>query len=139
MTPARSTGSGSFAGPPPAPGEPHARLDVVQGLVREIDELVAGLAEGGAATIRPVVAMRSVTRPDPERAAGRLRRGGEIAREAAELAHRGAVPRVAALTDLAGVLAELPEGARILVCMVEAAVPLDRLDVDPARPAGRLR
>jgi 16S rRNA (uracil1498-N3)-methyltransferase len=127
--------TGSIVWSRPASGEPRLRLDVVQGLVREIDEVVAGLAEVGAAAIRPAVAARSVTRPDPERAAARLRRWCEVAREAAELAHRGAVPRVAALTDLAGALAELPEGARILVCMVDAAVPLARLDVDPARPA----
>jgi 16S rRNA (uracil1498-N3)-methyltransferase len=42
---------------------------------------------------------------------------------------------VAALTDLAAALAQLPEGARILVCMVDAAVPLVRLEIDPARPA----
>jgi 16S rRNA (uracil1498-N3)-methyltransferase len=42
---------------------------------------------------------------------------------------------VAALTNLAGALAELPEGARILVCTVDGAVPLARLDVDAARPA----
>jgi 16S rRNA (uracil1498-N3)-methyltransferase len=42
---------------------------------------------------------------------------------------------VAALTDLAAALAQLPEGARILVCMVDAAVPLARLEIDPARPA----
>jgi 16S rRNA (uracil1498-N3)-methyltransferase len=131
----RARVTGSIVWSRPASGEPRLRLDVVQGLVREIDEVVAGLAEVGAAAIRPAVAARSVTRPDPERAAARLRRWCEVAREAAELAHRGAVPRVAALTDLAGALAELPEGARILVCMVDAAVPLARLDVDPARPA----
>ncbi len=132
---ARARVAGSIVWSRPASGEPHLRLDVVQGLIREIDEVVAGLAEVGAAAIRPVVAARSVTRPDPTRAAARLRRWSEIAREAAELAHRGAVPRVTALTDLAGALAELPEGARILACMVDAAVPLARLEVDAARPA----
>ena len=132
---ARARVAGSIVWSRPASGEPHLRLDVVQGLIREIDEVVAGLAEVGAAAIRPVVAARSVTRPDPTRAAARLRRWSEIAREAAELAHRGAVPRVTALTDLAGALAELPEGARILACMVDAAVPLARLEIDPARPA----
>jgi 16S rRNA (uracil1498-N3)-methyltransferase len=132
---ARGRVTGSIVWSRPASGEPRLRLDVVQGLVREIDEVVAGLVEVGAAAIRPVIATRSVTRPDPTRAAARLRRWGEIAREAAELAHRGAVPRVMALTDLAGALAELPEGVRILVCMVDAAVPLARLEVDAARPA----
>ncbi len=131
----RARVTGSILWSRPASGEPRLRLDVIQGLVREIDEVVAGLAEVGAAAIHPVVAVRSVTRPDSERAAARLRRWGEIAREAAELAHRGAVPRVAALTNLAGALAELPEGARILVCTVDGAVPLARLDVDAARPA----
>ena len=131
----RARVTGSIVWSRAASGEPRLRLDVIQGLVREIDEVVAALAEVGAAGIRPFVAVRSVTRPDPERAVTRHRRWGEIAREAAELAHRGAIPRVASLTDLAAALAELQEGTRILACMVDAAAPLARLEVDAARPA----
>jgi 16S rRNA (uracil1498-N3)-methyltransferase len=119
----------------PAAGEPLLHLEVVHALIREMDEVVAALAEVGAAVIRPVVVHRSVSRPDPVRAAARTRRWAEIAREAAELAHRARVPSVEPVSDLEGALAELPEGSRILACMVDAAIPLARLEVDPNRPA----
>jgi 16S rRNA (uracil1498-N3)-methyltransferase len=130
----RGTVTGSVAWSRPATGEPRLRLHAVHALIREFDEIVAALAEVGAATIRPVVAARSISRPAPDRAAARLRHWAEIARESAELAHRAAVPAVRPVTDLDGALAELPEGSRILVCMVDAAVPLARLEVDPDQP-----
>ena len=77
-----------------AAGEPLLHLEVVHALIREMDEVVAALAEMGAAVIHPIVAQRSVSRPDPERAAARTRRWAEIARKAAELAHRARVPAV---------------------------------------------
>jgi 16S rRNA (uracil1498-N3)-methyltransferase len=131
----RARVTGSIVWSRPAAGEPRLRLSVIQALIREIDEVVAGLAEVGATDIHPVVALRSVSRPDPERAATRQRRWAGIAREAAELAHRAAVPAVHGVTTLGGALAELPEGARILACMVEAEAPLARFEIDPTRPA----
>jgi 16S rRNA (uracil1498-N3)-methyltransferase len=130
----RARVTGSIIWSRPASGEPRLHLEVIHALVREIDEAIAALAEVGAAAIHPVLALRSVSRPGPERATARLRRWSEIAREAAELAHRAAVPAVRPVTDLGGALAELPKGSRILACMVDAAVPLARLEVDPARP-----
>jgi 16S rRNA (uracil1498-N3)-methyltransferase len=118
-----------------AAGEPLLHLEIVHALIREMDEVIGALAEVGAAVIRPVVAQRSVNRPDPVRAATRTRRWGEIAREAAELAHRARIPAVEPVSDLESALAGLPEGSRILACMVDGAVPLARLEVDPARPA----
>jgi 16S rRNA (uracil1498-N3)-methyltransferase len=118
-----------------AAGEPLLHLEVVHALIREMDEVVAALAEMGAAVIRPIVAQRSVSRPDPVRAAARTRRWGEIARKAAELAHRARVPAVEPVSDLESALAELPESSRILACMVGAPTPLARLDVDRGRPA----
>jgi 16S rRNA (uracil1498-N3)-methyltransferase len=130
----RARVTGSIIWSRPAAGEPRLHLAVVQALIREIDEVVAGLTEAGAAEIHPVAALRSVSRPDPERAAARLRRWTEIAREAAELAHRATVPIVHPAAPLDGALARLPEGSRILVCMVDASVPLARIEVDAARP-----
>jgi len=118
-----------------ASGEPRLQLEVVHALIREMDDVVAALAEVGASVIHPVVAQRSLSRPDPERAAARARHWAEIAREAAELAHRARVPTVRPLGGLEAGLAGLPEGSRILACMVDAAVPLARLEIDPARPA----
>jgi len=131
----RGTLTGSILWSRPAAGEPRLHLDVIHAMVREIDEVIAALSEVGAAAIRPVAALRSVSRPASERAAARLRRWAEIARQAAELAHRATVPTVLPVTDLGAALAALPEGARILACMVDAPVPLARLDVDPVRPA----
>jgi 16S rRNA (uracil1498-N3)-methyltransferase len=131
----RARVTGSVVWSRPAGGEPRLRLAVVQALVREMDEVVAGLAEVGAAEIHAVMALRSVSRPDPERTAARLRRWNEIAREAAELAHRAAVPTVQAAAGVGSALDRLPDTSRILVCMVDATVPLARIEVDPDRPA----
>ncbi|HYA00204.1 MAG TPA: RsmE family RNA methyltransferase [Candidatus Binatia bacterium] len=117
-----------------AGGEPRLHLEVVQALIRELDEVVAGLTEVGVGVIRPAVTARCVTRPDGERAAGRLRRWREIAREAAQLAHRAAVPPVHPVTDLGTALAELPEGSRILGCVVDAPRSLAGTEVDAGRP-----
>lgn len=117
-----------------ASGEPQLHLEVVHALIREMDEVVTALAEAGAAVIRPIVAERSVSRPDPERAAGRVRHWGEIARQAAELAHRARVPAIEPVGDLGSALAELPEGSRVLACVVGAPTPLARLEIDPGRP-----
>jgi 16S rRNA (uracil1498-N3)-methyltransferase len=73
------------------------------------------------------VGLRSVNRPGPERAAARVHRWAGIAREAAELAHRAAVPTVAPIADLDGALAALPEGSRVLACTVDAEIALARL------------
>ncbi len=131
----RAQVTGSIVWSRPASGEPRLRLRVIQALIREIDEVVAGLTEVGAAEIQPVLTLRGVSRPDPERAASRQRRWAAIAREAAELAHRADIPAVHPLTTLGAALAELPEGTRILACMVDAEAPLARCALDPTRPA----
>ena len=120
----------------PAAGEPDLRVEVLQALVRDVDEAVAALAEAGAASIRPVVTRRSVSRPDPERAAVRLRRWREIAREAAGLAHRAAVPTVHPVADLDRGVGGLPPGSRILACTLDAAAPMARVEVELARGLG---
>jgi len=118
----------------PAAGEPVLHVEVVQALVREVEEAIAALSEAGAAAIRPVVTRRGISRPDPQRASVRLGRWRGIAREAAELAHRGAVPAVHPVADLSSAIAELPPGTRILTCVVGAAEPIAHLEVDPGRP-----
>lgn len=126
--------TGSIVWSRSAAGEPRLHIEVIQGLVREMDDIVASLSEVGAAAIRPFPARRSVTRPDAERAPQRLRRWQTIARESAQLAHRAAIPMVHAVTDLETAVAGLPTGARILACVVGATTPLTHLDVDPERP-----
>ncbi len=111
-----------------AAGEPRLRVHVVQALIREMDQVVATLAEVGATAVHPVVTRRSVTRPDPERADARLRHWREVARAAAELAHRAAVPAVHPLTDLGRAVGELPADVRLLACSLDAPAALARID-----------
>jgi 16S rRNA (uracil1498-N3)-methyltransferase len=118
-----------------AAGDPRLAVEVVQALIRELDESIAAAVEAGVAAIRPVVTRRSVSRPPPERQAARLRHWREVARAAAELAHRATIPVVHPIDGLAGALAQQAPGTRLLACVVDAATPLCRLDVDPARPA----
>jgi len=119
----------------PLTGEPGLQVHVVQALAKEgMDELVEALAEVGAAAIWPALTERTVARPDARRAAHRTERWQAIARNAAGLAGRGAVPRVHALRPLGDVLAALPAGTRVVACSVDAVQPLARLA--PAPRAG---
>ncbi len=118
----------------PAAGEPRLRLLALQALVRDFETAVTALVEAGAAAIHPVVTRRSVPRPSEERAASRRQRWQEVAREAAQLAHRAAIPPVHALAGLDGALAALPEGTRVLACVLDAPAPLARTDIDAERP-----
>jgi len=126
--------TGSIVWTRPAPGEPRLHLEVVHALIREMDEVVAALAEVGAVAIRPFQARRSVTRPDAGRVAPRLRRWSTIARESAQLAHRATIPAIHPVSGLEGALADLPPGCRVLACAPGAALPLARLDIDAAVP-----
>lgn len=126
--------TGSIVWSRPAAGEPRLRLEVVHALIREMDEVVASLSEVGVTAVRPFQALRSVTRPDADRVAPRLRHWRAIARESAQLAHRAAIPSVHAVTGLELALGGLPVGCRILACTLGAERPLARLDIDASRP-----
>ncbi len=110
----------------PATGEPGLRVHVVQALPQAgMDDAVEAMTEVGAASIRPFVAERSVARPDRGRVASRVGRWRAVAREAAGLAMRGAVPAVHEPAGLDAVLAALPAGCAILACALDGALPLD--------------
>lgn len=118
-----------------ATGEPGVRLLVLQALAKEgMDGAVEALAECGVAEIWPVITERTVSRPDPERALARVERWRAIAREAAGLAGRGAVPPVRAVMPLEEALGALPVGTRLLALTVDARTPLARVGLDPAVP-----
>jgi 16S rRNA (uracil1498-N3)-methyltransferase len=120
--------------------------------------VVQKLTELGVDRILPVLAERSVSRPDPGRAAAALERWRRIAREAARQSRRATLPAVEALGPLAAlaghpslVVAERggqpadslgsPSGDEILVVVgpegglggaeVEALKPWARLDLGP--------
>ena len=97
-----------------------------------MDFLVQKCSELGVSRIVPVVADRSVARPEP----GRSARWEKIAREAARQCGRADVPAVAAPAALAAALAapELPE-RRLILSTDGAGRPLRALLAPPAPTA----
>ncbi len=134
VTPSRV--SGAIVWSRAVDGEPRLAVHVLQAIpAQAMDATVEALTEAGAATIRPVLTHRSVSRPDPTRVIHRLERWRAIARESAQLAGRAAPPDVHSILPLREALSELPPGARILACVIgQDAVPI--MSAVPAPPAG---
>ncbi len=126
VTPARV--SGSIVWSRPAGGEPRMAVHVLQAVpAQAMDATVEALTEAGAATIRPILTHRTVSRPDPSRIVHRLERWRTIAREAAQLAGRAAPPAVHEMRPLREALQALPRNTRILACVISPdAVPISR-------------
>jgi 16S rRNA (uracil1498-N3)-methyltransferase len=116
-------------------GEPRLAVHVLQAVpAQAMDATVEALTEAGAATIRPVLTHRTVSRPDPSRVVHRLERWRLIAREAAQLAGRASPPEVRAILPLREAVDALPPGTRILACVIrEDGAPI--LSAVPAAPA----
>jgi len=97
-----------------------------------MDFLVQKCSELGVSRIVPIIAARSVTRPEPDRGA----RWEKIAREAARQCGRADVPVVGAPLALAAALAapELP-ARRLVLSPDPAGQPLRALLPDPAPTA----
>lgn len=118
-----------------ATGESRLRVTVVQALPRErMEDCIDVLVEAGAVAIRPVRTERTVSRPPDDRIAQRLRRWQVIATESAQLSGRGIIPVVHAPTSLAGGLAALTAGTRVIACTFDGVASLANLDVDASRP-----
>lgn len=90
------------------------------------EEVIEAASQLGVSRFVPFTSSRSVAR---ELSAGKRERWQKIAREAAETAHRGEIPRVAEMVTWDGLFANLGAGA--VVCWEEAADP-HLLDVAPA-------
>lgn len=133
VTPAQV--SGAIVWSRPVAGEPRLAVHVLQAVpAQAMDATVEALTEAGAATIRPVLTHRTVSRPDPSRVVHRLERWRLIAREAAQLAGRASPPEVRAILPLREAVDALPPGTRILACVIgEDAAPI--LSAVPAAPA----
>jgi len=133
VTPSRV--SGAIVWSRPVSGEPRLSVHALQAVpAQAMDATVESLTEAGAASIRPVLTHRTVSRPDPSRVVHRLDRWRVIAREAAQLAGRAAPPEVHAILPLGEALDALPAGTRILACVIRAdAVPI--LGAVPPPPA----
>lgn len=118
-----------------ATGEPRLRITVVQALPRErMEDCVDTLVEAGAAEVRPVITERVVSRPSVDRLPQRIQRWRTVATEAAQLAGRGTVPPVHAPVELAGALAAVEPGSRVLACTFDGERALAAIDVDADRP-----
>jgi 16S rRNA (uracil1498-N3)-methyltransferase len=133
VTPAQV--SGAIVWSRPVAGEPRLAVHVLQAVpAQAMDATVEALTEAGAATIRPVLTHRTVSRPDPSRVVHRLERWRLIAREAAQLAGRASPPEVRAILPLREAVDALPPGTRILACVIrEDGAPI--LSAVPAAPA----
>jgi 16S rRNA (uracil1498-N3)-methyltransferase len=133
VTPSRV--SGTIVWSRPAGGEPRLAVHVLQAVpAQAMDATVEALTEAGAASIRPILTHRTVSRPDPSRVVHRLERWRSIAREAAQLAGRALPPEVHEIRSLREALAVMPAGARILACVIGAdTVPI--LSAVPPPPA----
>ncbi|ADU52262.1 protein of unknown function DUF558 [Thermaerobacter marianensis DSM 12885] len=97
--------------------EPPLHVTLGQGLPKgpKMEEVVRHGTEVGVSRFVPVLAARSVSRPEADAAARRLQRWQRIAREAARQAQRSAVPQVDPPRPLEGLLAE--EGPWDLILM----------------------
>jgi 16S rRNA (uracil1498-N3)-methyltransferase len=117
VTPSRV--SGAIVWSRAATGEPRLAVHVLQSVpAQAMDATVEALTEAGAASIRPVITHRTVSRPDPSRVIHRLERWRTIAREAAQLAGRAAPPAVHEMLPLREALQALPRNTRILACVI---------------------
>ncbi|MEO8897599.1 MAG: RsmE family RNA methyltransferase [Candidatus Dormibacter sp.] len=120
----------------PVTGEPMLRVTLLQALPRDrMEDCVDVAVQAGVAAIVPVLTERTVRRPEPGRTAARLRRWNAVAREAAQLAGRGTIPRVHAPEPLATALDHLAPGTRVVACTIEReAPPLTQLDIESQAP-----
>jgi 16S rRNA (uracil1498-N3)-methyltransferase len=116
-------------------GEPRLAVHVLQALpAQAMDATVEALTEAGAASIRPVLTARSVSRPDVSRASHRLERWQRIASEAAQLAGRAAPPEIHPVLALRNALESIPAGVAVLACVARPeAAPI--VSATPAPPA----
>lgn len=124
----------------PVTGEPAVRITVAQGLPKgdKMDLVIQKGTEIGAVRFIPFVSRRTVVKLDERKAAGRLARWSRIAKEAAEQAHRGAVPVVAPVTPWRELLQAAGRYDLALLCYErEEALAFRRLlaDVQARAPA----
>lgn len=97
--------------------EPSLSFILLQGLPKgeKMELIVQKTTELGVSRIIPVVAERSVSRPEPGRGAARAMRWQRIAQEAAKQAGRTVVPAVDAPQGFEAALRSLPAGCLLLV------------------------
>ncbi len=96
------------------------------------DLVVQKATELGVARLAPWAAERSVVRLDPDKGRERAVRWRRIAEEAARQCGRADVPVVEAPVSLAGALAAVPGGHRLVILQGPGGAPLGALGLDEA-------
>jgi 16S rRNA (uracil1498-N3)-methyltransferase len=101
-------------------------------------EVCERLTELGASSIWPVITDRTVPRLDSNKTAGRQARWQKIAREAAQLANRHAIPRVEPPLPLLSAISRLddliPTAQRLACDARNARLSLNSTPWDPTTP-----
>lgn len=97
--------------------EPRTLITLVQGLPKgdKMDFVVQKATELGASRIIPTVTERSIPRPDPERATGRVERWRRIAKESAEQSGRAVIPEVSGILPFDAAFSLLPCGTLLIL------------------------
>ncbi len=120
--------------------EPPVRVTLCQGFPKgeKMELIIQKCCELGVHRIIPVNCARTVVQLDEKKAGQRQVRWQRVAAEAAKQARRGIVPQVAALTDFAAALQQVPSGAlAILPWEEEGQVGLRAMfSVSSGVPAG---
>lgn len=97
--------------------EPSLQVILLQGLPKgdKMDLIVQKATELGVSRIVPLQAVRSISRPEPERGPGKAARWQRIAQEAAKQAGRALAPTVEPPQTLMQALGRLPEACTVIV------------------------
>jgi 16S rRNA (uracil1498-N3)-methyltransferase len=119
----------------PSSAEPRLRVTVLQAIPQQaMEDAIEAMVQAGVSRILPVVTARSVVRLDPERAARRLERWRAVAREAAGLAQRGAVPAIGDVLSLSAALEARDPSHRLLAADPQARTPAASLVIAAGVP-----
>ncbi|RUS48506.1 16S rRNA (uracil(1498)-N(3))-methyltransferase [Cohnella sp. AR92] len=97
------------------------RVTVAQSLPKgdKLETVIQKGTEAGAASFQPFLSQRTVVQYDERKEAKRLERWRKIAKEAAEQAHRGIVPEVAAVCSWKSLVAGMARFDLTLICYEE--------------------
>ncbi len=133
----------AIGAPRPNQAESFLSLLLLQGFLKDakMDQVVRQITELGVSRLIPVLAARSVARPDARRMAGRIERWRKIATESLKQCRRGRVPDIDAACSLSAALARSRHCELKIVFWEEARTPLGEIlaaNVLPVRSAALL-
>ncbi|MBB6636212.1 RsmE family RNA methyltransferase [Cohnella thailandensis] len=105
----------------PSLAEMSWRVTVAQSLPKgdKLETVIQKGTEAGAAAFRPFLSKRTVVQYDERKEAKRLERWRKIAKEAAEQAHRGLVPEIAAVCSWKSLVESMTRYDLTLICYEE--------------------